>query len=92
MLLQSHDVEDGTGAPIVHLLPALPKTWAEGSVCGLRARGGFTVDLAWKNGALENLTLRAKCAGRCVLRLGTVLQPVDLPAGGELQLAGERLR
>jgi alpha-L-fucosidase 2 len=92
MLLQSHDVEEGTGAPILHLLPALPKSWTEGSVRGLRARGGFTVDLAWKNGALETFTVRASCAGRCVLRLGTVLQPVDLPTGGELALSGDALR
>jgi alpha-L-fucosidase 2 len=92
MLLQSHDVEEGTGAPVVHLLPALPRAWSEGSVRGLRARGGFTVDLAWKNGALENVHVRTKCGGRCVLRLGVVLQPIDLPAGGELQLPGEKLR
>jgi alpha-L-fucosidase 2 len=92
MLLQSHDVEEGTGAPILHLLPALQKSWTEGSVRGLRARGGFTVDLAWKNGALETFTVRASCAGRCVLRLGTVLQPVDLPTGGELALSGDALR
>ncbi len=92
MLLQSHDTEDGTGAPVVHLLPALPKSWAEGSVRGLRARGGFSVDLTWKNGALENFVVRASVAGRCVLRLGAVLQPVDLPARGELALSGDALR
>jgi len=52
------------GAPfILHLLPALPSAWQEGSVSGLKARGGFTVDIAWSGGALKNATVTATKGG-----------------------------
>ena len=60
MLLQS---QDGT----VHLLPALPDAWSEGGVSGLKARGGYTVDLMWRKGALVEAVVEAKEKG--VLRL-----------------------
>jgi alpha-L-fucosidase 2 len=61
MLVQSHTGE-------IHLLPALPKAWPTGSVRGLRARGAFEVDIAWKDGALAEARLRADRAGPCRLR------------------------
>lgn len=61
MLLQSHQ-------DALHLLPALPREWGEGSVTGLRARGGYTVDLSWRNGALAEARLTASRGGRVRVR------------------------
>jgi len=61
MLVQSH-------ADVLHLLPALPADWREGSVRGLRARGGYEVDVAWAGGVLTRAQLRATRTGMCVVQ------------------------
>ena len=63
MLLQSH-------MGFVHLLPALPDAWCEGSINGLCAKGGFEVDITWREGKLLNAEITSKSGERCSLRYG----------------------
>lgn len=71
MLMQSHD-----GA--VHLLPALPDAWPEGSIRGLVARGGFVVDIDWKEGQLSGVRIHSRLGGNLRLRSYVPLQGTAL--------------
>jgi alpha-L-fucosidase 2 len=74
LLVQSHAAE-------IELLPALPSAWPSGSVKGLRAQGGFEIDLYWKDMQLEQATLRASTAGKVVVRYGGGEPFIELAAG-----------
>jgi alpha-L-fucosidase 2 len=78
MLVQSHvrnddcRLSDPTGAPFeISLLPALPAGWPDGRVTGLRTRGGFEVDISWKNGELDQAVIRSRLGNGCRIRCKT---------------------
>jgi alpha-L-fucosidase 2 len=81
MLLQSH-------AGVIDLLPALPKAWASGRVTGLRARGGFEIDVEWQDGTLRLATIRSTWGTKLTLRAGARERTVTMKPGDALSWDG----
>jgi alpha-L-fucosidase 2 len=81
MLLQSHAGE-------IHLLPALPKVWPNGNIRGLRARGGFEVDMTWKDGKLTAAAIRSIAGTQCKARYDDQVIPLNFKLGAAVRLNG----
>ncbi len=98
MLLQSHDphgsplgqneVQEGK-AGYLHLLPAVPKALESGSVQGLRARGGFVVDIEWKDSELVRARIESKLGKPFKVRYAGKEIDAEIPAGQVLELTSE---
>jgi len=96
LLLQSQQTETGGRRPdpssqqaevrILELLPALPDAWPTGSARGLRARGGFEVDLRWQEGKLVEATVRSVTGTAAKVRLGDKMTDLQLTPGKSIRL------
>jgi alpha-L-fucosidase 2 len=94
MLVHSHLRDPKTGVVEIDLLPALPKEWPNGSVHGLRARGGFEISLDWKDNKLTRASVLSLQGNPCRVRCGDQYFDLHLPAGKTVPLtpgAGTKL-
>lgn len=74
MLLQSH-------TECIDLLPALPTAWPQGKVSGLKARGGYTIDMEWQDGLLCRAIVKATKPGKCLIRYKGKVEELEMKRG-----------
>ena len=79
LLLQSH-------SGIIELLPALPSEWKNGSVKGLKARGGFEVNMAWKEGELVSAQISGKKGAVGSFKYQGAVNEFEIPENGVYEL------
>jgi alpha-L-fucosidase 2 len=91
MLLQSSERYSEPSMPdgdfyMIDLLPALPSAWPSGSIHGLRARGGFEVDIDWKDGALLSAVIHSLGGSHARIRYGSATQEIRIQPGGSIRV------
>jgi alpha-L-fucosidase 2 len=79
MLLQSH-------TDAIHVLPALPDNWPKGEITGLKARGGFEIDIEWSDGKLTNVIVKSKLGGAVKLKYDKRIVEMNMAAGEKIVL------
>jgi len=75
-------MKDSAGNYIIQLLPAIPSAWPAGSVRGLKARGGYVVDMDWKDGNIVSAVIKASRSGKVNIRYKDKTKIFDLKTGG----------
>ena len=82
MLMQSHN-------SVIQILPALPAEWGNGNIKGLRARGGFEIDIEWKNEKLTELKIKSLNGNPCKIMYGDLISDIKIGSGETKILDGE---
>ena len=75
----------------IELLPALPKAWKDGEVKGLVARGGFVVDIIWKNNKPQKVTVKSNVSNKCIIRSAIALKGKGMAEKSREQIGSYKL-
>ncbi|MGC8744856.1 MAG: glycosyl hydrolase family 95 catalytic domain-containing protein [Verrucomicrobiia bacterium] len=92
MLLQSYDeidADDQKNIRALDILPALPSAWQNGKIKGLKARGGFEVDIEWANGKLKELIIKSELGNPCAVRYKDRVKTLKIKKGDVVKISGD---